>query len=163
MTTPEAPSTEPNEDRSRSSKPRVLLAEDDSELRWLIARALRKCGIEVVEVTDGNALMDLVGDLMKRDRTLSELSLIVSDIRMPGWSGLNVLAGLTYFSSTVPMVLITAFGDEQTHAIAKNLGALAVVDKPFNMDDLCQVVLEALKRPRHDGPSKPGAAPTPRQ
>lgn len=124
---------------------RVLVAEDDDELRWLITRTLRKSGFDVVEANDGSALLDRTGDAMLKDDTLSNIDLIVSDIRMPGWSGLDVLAGLNHAGVRVPMVLITAFGDDNTHHQATRLGAVAVVDKPFDMDQLRDVVLTSIQ------------------
>jgi len=124
---------------------RVLVAEDDDELRWLITRTLRKSGFDVIEARDGTALLDRAGEMILHDHTLSGIDLIVSDIRMPGWSGLDVLAGLKHSGVRVPMVLITAFGDDKTHDQAARLGAVAVVDKPFDMDQLCDVVLTSIQ------------------
>ena len=124
---------------------RVLVAEDDDELRWLITRTLRKSGFEVIEARDGSALLDRAGEMMLHDHTLSGIDLIVSDIRMPGWSGLDVLAGLQHAGVRIPMVLITAFGDDKTHQQADRLGAVAVVDKPFDMEQLCDVVLTSIQ------------------
>ena len=133
---------------------RVLVAEDDDELRWLITRTLRKSGFEVIEARDGSALLDRAGELLLRDPSLSGLDLIVSDIRMPGWSGLDVLAGLTHSEVRVPMVLITAFGDSSTHERARRLGAAAVVDKPFDLDHLCDVVLASIEWPNRSHDAK---------
>lgn len=130
--------------RRHPPRARVLVAEDDHELRWLIARTLKKCGFDVVEATDGSALLDRAGEIIMQDPTLSELDLIVSDIRMPGFSGLDVLAGLQHAGVRVPVVLITAFGDDSTHEQAKRLGATAIVDKPFDMEELCNIVLETV-------------------
>lgn len=124
---------------------RVLVAEDDDELRWLITRTLRKSGFDVIEANDGTALLDRAGETLLKDHTLSSVDLIVSDIRMPGWSGLDVLAGLNHAGVRIPMVLITAFGDDDTHDKATRLGAVAVVDKPFDMDHLCDVVLSSIQ------------------
>lgn len=124
---------------------RVLVAEDDDELRWLITRTLRKSGFDVVEANDGSALLERAGEAILKDHTLSSVDLIVSDIRMPGWSGLDVLAGLKHAGVRIPMVLITAFGDDDTHDQAARLGAVAVVDKPFDMDHLCDVVLTSIQ------------------
>jgi CheY-like chemotaxis protein len=126
---------------SPPSKPprRVLLAEDDPELRWLIARALRNRGFDVLEVADGSDLLDQVGLALLETYELDSIDLIVSDVRMPGWSGLEVLAGLTSAGCETPVVLITAFGDPEVHAAARRLGAAALLDKPFDLDDLCNL------------------------
>lgn len=124
---------------------RVLVAEDDDELRWLITRTLRKSGFDVIEARDGSALLERAGDMVLQNQAQSGIDLIVSDIRMPGWSGLDVLAGLKHAEVQIPMVLITAFGDDTTHRQAARLGAVAVVDKPFDMDHLCDVVLASIQ------------------
>src|SRR6187455_2965437 len=137
---------------------RVLVAEDDDELRWLITRTLRKSGFDVIEARDGSALLDRAGELLVKDPSLSGLDLIVSDIRMPGWSGLDVLAGLHHSEVRVPIVLITAFGDSSTHEQAARLGAAAVVDKPFDLDHLCDVVLASIEWPNRSQDAKQVAA-----
>ena len=73
-----------------------------------------------------------------------EFDVIVSDIRMPGVTGLSVLAGLRGIEGTPPIILISAFGDEETHAEARELGAAALLDKPFEMSDLLDRVRDAI-------------------
>jgi DNA-binding response OmpR family regulator len=131
---------------------RVLVAEDDFELRRMIVWALRKDGYEVVEATDGTELLELVAEAYLSDELGCSYDLIVTDIRMPGWSGMQVLHGLHGQEHATPVVLITAFGDEETHRLAHRLGAVCVLDKPFEMDDLRMIVLNTVKQ-RH------GAAP----
>jgi FixJ family two-component response regulator len=55
---------------------------------------------------------------------------------MPGVSGLEVLEGMHNIESFPPMILITAFGDDRIHEEAARLGAAAIFDKPFQIDDL---------------------------
>jgi CheY-like chemotaxis protein len=118
------------------AKQRVLLAEDDQELRWLIAHALRGDGFDVYEVGDGLELLDRLGNSLMDTLELDSIDLIVSDVRMPGWTGLEVLAGLNSAGCQTPVVLITAFGDPEVHAAGKRLGAAAVLDKPFDLNEL---------------------------
>ena len=63
---------------------------------------------------------------------------------MPGLGGLDVLAILRCADWNTPVILITAFGDEATHAEGRDLGALAVFDKPFGVDLLRSAVREAM-------------------
>jgi len=121
---------------------RLLLAEDDVELRSLIATSLREDGFEVVEVADGNALVDRLADAMAADGSLDGFDLVVSDIRMPGFSALEVMTGMRRMLFRTPVVLITAFGDAKTHERARRLGAARVFDKPFDVDELCAGVSE---------------------
>jgi DNA-binding response OmpR family regulator len=67
---------------------------------------------------------------------------------MPGFSGLDVLSALRCLRSHVPVIIITAFGDEPTRRLALGLGALAVLEKPFDLDDLRTAVVNVLAHPR---------------
>lgn len=125
-----------------ASPVRVLLAEDDRELRLLLATVLRRDGYEVLEARDGNHLLEIMGESLVSSGG-APLDIVVSDIRMPGKSGLELLAGLRRDDWATPVVLITAFGDPETHAEAYRLGADAVLDKPLDLDDL-RVVVQAL-------------------
>jgi DNA-binding response OmpR family regulator len=121
--------------------PRLLLAEDDLQMRQLVAEALRKDGYDVVEAVDGMHVLDQVSSwLLDQTPKGPVINLIISDIRMPGLSGLSLVAGLRQAGWTTPIILMTAFGDSETHAAAKRLGATAVFDKPFDVDDLRTLV-----------------------
>jgi CheY-like chemotaxis protein len=141
--------TEPTAPRNPA---RVLLAEDDEEMRALLVQALRGEGHEVVECSDGFRLLEQLSSLLLSPQVMglepAPFDLIVSDIRMPGVTGLSVLEGLQLFEGLPPMILITAFGDEETHAAAQRGGAAAVFDKPFQVEDFLTKVREvASARP----------------
>lgn len=125
---------------------RVLLAEDDSELRALIAQALRGDGYQVLEVADGAQLVDRLADAVSADGSLDGFDLVVSDVKMPGFTAIDVLSAMRPFLARTPVVLITAFGDPRTHERAKRLGASIVIDKPFDLDDLRQSLRELLRQ-----------------
>jgi CheY-like chemotaxis protein len=129
---------------ARAGAARVVLAEDDTELRVLIASVLRAQGYEVVEIRDGTELLEYVADHVRADGTLYDVDLLISDIRMPGFTGLHVIAALRKVAGSTPVILITAFGDEHTHEYAKSLDVAAVLDKPFDLDRLAQQVESAL-------------------
>jgi DNA-binding NtrC family response regulator len=122
---------------------RVLLAEDDVAMRALLAQVLRRAGLEVVEARNGSDTLDLLAQALASASSRS-FDLIVSDVRMPGYDGLNVLASLRQTSSRIPLILITAFGTAAAHATAERLGAFAMLDKPFQLDDLLDLVRAAL-------------------
>lgn len=123
-----------------SKQPLVLVAEDDPDMRAVIAEALSAEGIGVEEVHDGFALVDRL-----RDRAGPPLDLVISDVRMPGWTGLEVLALGTWLQCEAPMIIITAFGDAETHGAAENLGAAAVLDKPLDVDALIELAKDILE------------------
>lgn len=126
--------------------PRVLLAEDDAEMRAVLRLRLTKRGYAVTVCCDGLDLLNHLGSfLIPRDEMPAEhedFDLIISDIRMPGASGLEILDGVAASCKLPPVILITAFGDKQTHDEAFRLGAAAVFDKPFDLDDLLARVAE---------------------
>jgi CheY-like chemotaxis protein len=115
---------------------RILLAEDDTELRHLLTTLFRRDGHEVVEAQSGHEFLERIAENLDEEGRLQELDLIISDIRLPGLSGLDVLASLHTAGCQVPVILITAFGDDTTHTHARKLGAAAFFDKPFDVDDL---------------------------
>ena len=121
------------------AQPCVILAEDDREMRMLLAAALRKAGYDVVEALDGVDLLDCIAWVVERRPDWSE-TVLVSDVRMPAMGGLEVLARLRSMGWPGPIILITAFGDEATHDLARRLGATHVLDKPFDLDVLCEAI-----------------------
>lgn len=128
-------------------RPLVLLAEDEVEMRGLIARALRKENCDILEARDGSHLIRLLITHVLVPRNGREpVDLIISDIRMPGANGLDVLAALRRQDAITPVILITAFGDPETQLEAYRQGAVMVLNKPFEMEDL-RVVVRSLVEP----------------
>ena len=123
------------------ARPRVLLAEDDPELRRMIARRLRTVGYDVVEARDGAEL----DALLARHAPGDAVDLLVSDVRMPGRSGLAIASELQRAGRALPIILMTGFGDREVHEQARHLGVLAVLDKPFDLDELCAAVSAAVR------------------
>jgi DNA-binding response OmpR family regulator len=121
--------------------PRIVVAEDDAEMRRLIAETLEKEGYDVTEVTDGmRLLVHVVARDVEPDRAFD---LVIADLRMPVSSGMQVLRGLRNSGWTLPFILCTAFGDDATRMEAEELGAI-FFNKPFALDDLRKVVRELL-------------------
>lgn len=129
---------------SVSGRPaRILIAEDDYEMRSMLAASLRGDGYDVIEAADGAALLEEVSMLLFSGQAVPA-DLIISDERMPGILGLEILAGLRKSLWPTPFILITGFGDRQTHQKAMALGARAVFDKPFDLDDLKDTIRRIL-------------------
>ncbi len=121
---------------------RILVAEDDPQMLLLIVEALRGEGHQVEHVSDGEQLLE---ELTRRPERLP-FDLIVSDIRLPTLSGLQVVEALREAQRTIPIVLMTAFGDDETRAEAERLGVV-LVDKPFALDDLSAPVARLATPP----------------
>jgi DNA-binding response OmpR family regulator len=124
---------------------RILLAEDDSSLRFLLAQALRGDGYLVVAAANGLELMDVLSDSLSPDSPVARFDLVLSDIRMPGWPGLGALTRVRGHPAMPPFILFTAFGDDETHRHALELGALTLLDKPFDIDELRELVADILR------------------
>ena len=121
---------------------RILLAEDDALLRRMLATALGDDGFEVLEAGDGLELLEQLEALLGAEGGSHDL-MVVADVHMPGLTGLDVLAILSCAVASTPVVLITAFADHELRAEAAELGAVAVLDKPFDLDQLRSVILRA--------------------
>jgi len=118
----------------------ILLVEDDDELRRLLAHALRVGGYDVVAVEDGDRALDWLG-LCLFDGSLQRVpAAIVTDIRLPHFSGLELLEGMLGAALDVPVVLITGFPSGETYAEAFELGAARVLAKPFELEALLAAV-----------------------
>jgi DNA-binding response OmpR family regulator len=125
-----------DQDPSFIPRLRVFLAEDDREMRQMIAVTLRRDGHFVLEAADGPSLLRDLGHVFWGEGSDSAASLIITDVRMPGRDGLAILRGLRHYRWCPPFIVVTAFGDPETHQEARRLGATAVFDKPFDLDRL---------------------------
>jgi len=126
---------------------RIALAEDNDEMRGILAAQLRGDGYDVVETGNG---LELIGAIVRAGRQSEQpkFDLIVSDIRMPEMSGLRFLAELRKHDRDTPVVLITAFGDEKTRGEAQQFGVGAVLDKPFELEDFRRLVRQFVPHDR---------------
>jgi DNA-binding response OmpR family regulator len=122
--------------------PRILVAEDDGSMRELIVASLRADGYEVTAAGD----LDRLGESVGVDLGPDAVAMIVTDNRMPGCTGLELLTALRAARWQTPVILITAFGSEATHQQAATLGAAAVLDKPFPLPRL-QALVRAMIQP----------------
>jgi CheY-like chemotaxis protein len=126
---------------------RVLVAEDDADAREMLVEALREEGYQVIEVENGRQLAKCL--VKPYGHTCPRPDVVISDIRMPGHTGLEVLAALRESDWAMPVILVTAFGDEDTHEEARRLGAAEearrlgaalVVDKPCSVELMVHAV-----------------------
>jgi DNA-binding response OmpR family regulator len=126
---------------------RLLLAEDDPELRQMVAGALRGDGYDVVEVRDGGRLLVEIGSAYLDEIPADAFDLLISDVRMPVCNGLQILEGLRLAQWRTPAIVMSAFGDDAMRERVHSLGA-AYFDKPFDLDDLRTAVIYMLQRKR---------------
>ena len=115
----------------------VLLVEDKAELRAMLRKALERAGYAVDEAPDGNAAVDKV-----RSR---RYLLVLSDLKLPGASGLDVLREARRADPTLPVILVTAYGSVEEAVTAMKEGAFDFIQKPVDLDHL-KILLERAAR-----------------
>jgi DNA-binding response OmpR family regulator len=113
----------------------ILLAEDDAEMRWMVVEALHRDGHVVTSVSDGEGLSVQLRLALIRPptRVPRRIDVLVSDVRMPGYSAFEVLERMDMRRWAVPVILMTAFGDAEARKRASDLGAI-LFDKPLALD-----------------------------
>ncbi len=129
--------------------PRVLVAEDDPDVLMMISVALRGIGYDVVQARSGGELLDHIADALLDEDAATRPDVIISDIRMPGLTGMEILAGLRGAQWRTAIVLMTAYADSATREEARRLDVDAFFEKPFDIDDLVTAVVNITPmRPR---------------
>jgi CheY-like chemotaxis protein len=124
---------------------RVLVAEDDPEMRALVVQALRKDGHDVHPAVDGADLLAWIAEAFVGDGSFGSIDVVVCDVRMPGHSGLEIVEYLFEARWRIPFVLMTAFGDDHTRRRAERVGAI-LFDKPLILDELRAAVKQLAPR-----------------
>ena len=119
------------------NRPHILLAEDNFELRELLTLVLSRAGYQVTSCDDGLQLLEELEHAHQYD-------LVLSDVRMPALTGLEVLESHFDKPLHVPFIGMTAFGDHETHEAALKLGAVAMIDKPFDLDEMIELIQTTL-------------------
>ena len=118
-------------------KKQVLIVDDEPNLRKILAAQLSRDGYEVLLAEDGEQ-----GLTMLRE---NHIDLIVTDLKMPKVDGMTLLREALRESPDLPIVMITAHGTVDTAVEALKLGAFDYLTKPFDKDEVRQVVAKALK------------------
>jgi CheY-like chemotaxis protein len=124
---------------------RVVVVDDDEDMRRLVTTSLRLAGIEVIEARNGLQVLEYVLPIL-RDRTRALPDVIISDARMPGVNGISLLESLRGCGCFVPVIFMTAFGGEGFRDDAERLGAAGILEKPLEAGELARVVLKQLGR-----------------
>jgi CheY-like chemotaxis protein len=119
----------------------VLVADDDDDMRGLVVSTLGSDGYHVIEARDGAEVLAILSDSLADPS--ARPNVIVADVRMPNLSGFGVLEELRRAHLMLPVVMITSFAHESVDVVAKRLGAVAILKKPFELDDLRTAVMNA--------------------
>jgi len=123
---------------------RVLVAEDDPELRELVASRLRGEGCEVITVGTGGEALDLIAVNASLPRPSTGLELAILDVRMPGMSGLEIVYVLRTWDYSTPILLITAYPDVELLDECRRL-RVPVLQKPFPLHRIGAAARAAIR------------------
>lgn len=119
-----------------TDKKRILITEDDEEMRSLLKDFFKEEGFETDSVSNGvDALQKLAKD---------HFDLIITDIRMPGLTGLDILPRLKKLYPDASVIVITAFGSEEVYRRSFERGATAYLEKPIHFSKLKELIHEMV-------------------
>ena len=130
-----------------TKEPRVWVIDDDRSIRWVLERALRKADMHVTCFSNGVGIIEA----LERERP----DAILSDIRMPGIDGLDLLAQVTSRYPGLPVIIMTAHSDLDSAVSAFHGGAFEYLPKPFDIDEAVAQVARACRRVRTDTVEEP--------
>ncbi len=136
-THPEATETRSNSRQKNLLEP-LLLVEDKAELRAMLQKALERAGYAVEAVADGTAGIEKV----RGRRYLA----VITDLKLPGASGIEVLRAVNQADPTVPVVIMTAYGSIEEAVTAMKEGAFDFIQKPIDLDHLKLLVERAARQ-----------------
>jgi len=122
-----------------ASTPHILIVDDHREIRELVSRALIKDGFRVSTAADGQAMRKVLAD--------SRIDLILLDLMLPGEDGFSLCRALRA-ESDIPIIMLTAKGDEVDRVIGLELGADDYLPKPFGSRELIARIRAVLRRGR---------------
>lgn len=114
----------------------MLVVDDDESLRRVLEFQLAEAGYQVLSAADGESALDLF--------TSREVACLLTDLRMPGLSGLDLVRRAGAIQPDTPSIVLTAFGDTDTAVEALRAGAFDYVTKPFNRDEVLLAIEKAL-------------------
>lgn len=125
---------------------RVLLAEDDLDLRATLRGVLEQHGYEVLSTRSGAETIAMLSGVSRG--ALPRPDVILSDVNMPGLTGLEILRAIRAAEWPTPLVLMTAFPEARTYARAEVLGAFALLEKPLGVARMLDVLRSAIASAR---------------
>jgi two-component system nitrogen regulation response regulator GlnG len=115
----------------------IWIADDDNAIRFVLGEALRESGVAVREFSSATQLLGALAETDQPD-------VVVSDVRMPGMSGLSLLEELKRRGVAAPVIVMSAFTDVASTAAAYRNGAFDYLPKPFDIDQAVAAVERAL-------------------
>ena len=126
--------------------PKIWIADDDEAIRIVLEEGLKSTGLEISTYADGESLIKA----LEEDKP----DLIISDIKMPGMHGYDLLKHIKNNYEKLPVIIMTAFTDMQAAIDAYGGGAFEYIPKPFDLDEAIAIVKKALDENKEARPKK---------
>jgi two-component system, NtrC family, nitrogen regulation response regulator GlnG len=133
--------------------PKVWVIDDDRSIRWVLERALRKAEMDVTTFSNGVGVMEAL------QRELPDV--VLTDVRMPGIDGLDLLRQITARHPNLPVIIMTAHSDLDSAVSAFHGGAFEYLPKPFDLDDAVDQVRRACRNRHEEAVADEPQMPTP--
>jgi len=121
--------------------PHVLIAEDEQNARFTLSLILRKAGYSVTAVENGRAALECLHDSLTSGKPID---LLITDLRMSGLTGIELLDAIKSLNISLPVVVITGYGTKEMLHRLSGMGIYSYLEKPFNAFELIRTVNQAL-------------------
>ena len=119
-----------------SSRPRVLVVDDEASIRDLLAKTLALAEYDVDVAPDGRSALERM--------RLYPYDLLIADLKMPGMDGLTVIREAKRYKADLPVIIITGFSTESSAIEAVNIGVAGYLTKPFRVPQVLAAAAKAL-------------------
>jgi len=126
--------------------PKVWIADDDEAIRMVLEEGLKSADLEIVTFADADSLIDALNN--------DKPDLIISDIKMPGMHGYDLLKHIKNNYEKLPVIIMTAFTDMQAAIDSYGGGAFEYIPKPFDLEEATIIVKKALEESKETKPKK---------
>jgi two-component system, NtrC family, response regulator AtoC len=116
--------------------PGVLIVDDDQNVQKMLHDIIRQLAVDIVTASDAESAISLLGQQI--------FDLVITDLKMPGKNGMALLEHCLKICPSVPIIMVSAFGSIESAVDAMKKGAYDFITKPFDSDELLQIVKKAL-------------------
>jgi excisionase family DNA binding protein len=125
--------------RQAAERPRILVVDDESSIRDLLAKTLALAEYDVDTASDGRSALERL--------RLYPYDLLIADLKMPGIDGLNVIREAKRLKADLPVIIITGYSTETAAIEAVNLGVSGYLTKPFRVPQVLAAAAKAIGEP----------------
>ncbi len=125
-----------SETNKAQDKPHILVVDDDATQRQMLSSYLENHGFKTYEASRGEEALDVL--------TSEKIDLVVTDVQMPGMSGLELMKRILEDKPSLPILIITAYGDIRDAVAAVKDGAVSYLEKPMDLEELLDTLRHTL-------------------